>query len=74
MLAENRRMERRKDWVELLKHTLGISEVSDFSSEELKGNFLKEPGAWFSTGKIKLPTPIFLPEQILNCFGNGVMK
>lgn len=45
LLAENRRMERRSDWIELLKHTSGISEVKNFSAEESGGKFLEGTGS-----------------------------
>jgi hypothetical protein len=54
MLTENRRFERRKDWVELLKHTLGISKVRDFSAEELKGKFLEGTGSLVLDRKNKI--------------------
>src|SRR6185295_13044232 len=54
MLAENRRMERRNDWIELLKHTLGISEVKNFSEEESKGKFLEGTGSLVLNRKNKI--------------------
>lgn len=54
MLAESRRMERRNDWIELLKHTLGISEVKNFSPEELKGKFLEGTGSLVLDRKNKI--------------------
>ncbi|MEO5675771.1 MAG: arginine deiminase-related protein [Chitinophagales bacterium] len=45
MLAENRRAERREDWIAFLKQTFGVWEVKNFSSEELNGNFLEGTGS-----------------------------
>jgi hypothetical protein len=45
MLAENRRLERRTGWINLLKSLFGVSTVKDFSPEELQGKFLEGTGS-----------------------------
>ena len=45
LLAENRRLERRQEWVALLKHTLHVSTVNDISTDELTGKFLEGTGS-----------------------------
>jgi len=54
MLAENRRLERQKLWVELLKQTFSISKVKDFSPEESKGKFLEGTGSLVLDRKNKI--------------------
>ncbi|HYV92198.1 MAG TPA: arginine deiminase-related protein [Chitinophagales bacterium] len=54
MLAENRRLERRSDWIEIIKSSFGISEVKDFSNEELKGKFLEGTGSLVLDRKNKI--------------------
>src|SRR5438552_16821019 len=54
MLEENRRLERRSDWIEMLKQSFGISKVKDFSSEELKGKYLEGTGSLVLDRKNKI--------------------
>jgi len=45
MLAENRRRERKKEWIQLLKHTTNVKDIIDFSSEEEQHHFLEGTGS-----------------------------
>jgi hypothetical protein len=45
MLAENRRLERKSEWIELIKNTFNIGAVRDLSSKELEGKFLEGTGS-----------------------------
>lgn len=54
MLAENRRMERRQDWITLLQQSFATTDLKDFSSSELKGKFLEGTGSLVLDRKNKI--------------------
>ena len=45
MLAESRRRERRKDWIQWLKQAMNSQDIIDLSSKEKQGHFLEGTGS-----------------------------